>query len=151
MSYFSVLLCVSQHAATVLLHHPCIASRERVFLSVLARSCLTHYILTSHPLLARHRVRKILPLLLMSGLAEVALAKLLPTFNRTQMFLNKRRLWWSDFTVSSVFSQWPWYPGDAPWSCPPWSLLMSAIGWRTRHPQGKHLLPQVGAGSTTAC
>eukprot|EP00066_Takifugu_rubripes_P017246 XP_011606512.1 PREDICTED: tumor protein p53-inducible protein 13 [Takifugu rubripes] len=42
------------HAATVLLHHPCAPFRERLVLSVLARSCLTHYVLTSHPKLRRH-------------------------------------------------------------------------------------------------
>ncbi|XP_029923394.1 uncharacterized protein tp53i13 [Myripristis murdjan] len=37
------------HGATVLLYHPCAALRERLLLSVLARSCLSDYILTLHP------------------------------------------------------------------------------------------------------
>lgn len=79
-SHFSVLPCVSQHAATVFLHHPCAPLHERMLLSILARSCLTHYILTSHPQLKQHTVRQTLPLLLTSGLAEATLAKVLLTF-----------------------------------------------------------------------
>ncbi|KAJ8369272.1 hypothetical protein SKAU_G00093000 [Synaphobranchus kaupii] len=37
-----------QHGATVLLYHPCAPVSERVRLSVLARSCLSHYIITPH-------------------------------------------------------------------------------------------------------
>ncbi|XP_030193183.1 tumor protein p53-inducible protein 13 isoform X2 [Gadus morhua] len=37
------------HGATVLLYHPCAPLSERVRLSVLARSCLSDYIITPHP------------------------------------------------------------------------------------------------------
>ncbi|KAK5929162.1 hypothetical protein CgunFtcFv8_010417 [Champsocephalus gunnari] len=43
------------HGATVLLYHPCCPLRERLLLSVLARSCLPDYIMTSHPQLNTHR------------------------------------------------------------------------------------------------
>lgn len=43
------------HGATVLLYHPCSPLRERLLLSVLARSCLPDYIMTSHPQLNKHR------------------------------------------------------------------------------------------------
>nr|XP_046244552.1 uncharacterized protein tp53i13 isoform X2 [Scatophagus argus] len=43
------------HAATVLLYHPCIPLHERLHLSVLARSCLSDYIITAHPQLNKHR------------------------------------------------------------------------------------------------
>uniref|UniRef100_UPI003AACF018 uncharacterized protein tp53i13 n=1 Tax=Centroberyx gerrardi TaxID=166262 RepID=UPI003AACF018 len=42
------------HGATVLLYHPCAPLRERLLLSVLARSCLSDYILTPHPELREH-------------------------------------------------------------------------------------------------
>ncbi|KAM9317627.1 uncharacterized protein tp53i13 [Pholidichthys leucotaenia] len=42
------------HGATVLLHHPCAPPHERLLLSHLARSCLTDYIITPHPLLKNH-------------------------------------------------------------------------------------------------
>uniref|UniRef100_A0A8C3G6H9 Tumor protein p53-inducible protein 13 n=2 Tax=Cyclopterus lumpus TaxID=8103 RepID=A0A8C3G6H9_CYCLU len=42
------------HGATVLLYHPCAPLRERLLLSVLARSCLPDYIVTSHPRLSEH-------------------------------------------------------------------------------------------------
>ncbi|KAF1393776.1 hypothetical protein PFLUV_G00019560 [Perca fluviatilis] len=37
------------HGAPVLLYHPCAPLHERLLLSVLARSCLPDYIITSHP------------------------------------------------------------------------------------------------------
>ncbi|XP_034460649.1 tumor protein p53-inducible protein 13 isoform X1 [Hippoglossus hippoglossus] len=40
--------------ATVLLYHPCAPLHERHFLSVLARSCLSEYIITPHPHLNQH-------------------------------------------------------------------------------------------------
>ncbi|KAM8902791.1 uncharacterized protein tp53i13 [Spinachia spinachia] len=40
--------------ATVLLYHPCVPLHERLLLSVLARSCLPHYVVTSHPHLGEH-------------------------------------------------------------------------------------------------
>uniref|UniRef100_A0AAQ4NRK6 Tumor protein p53-inducible protein 13 n=1 Tax=Gasterosteus aculeatus aculeatus TaxID=481459 RepID=A0AAQ4NRK6_GASAC len=40
--------------ATVLLYHPCAPLQERLLLSVLARSCLSHYVVTSHPHLEEH-------------------------------------------------------------------------------------------------
>ncbi|XP_063762800.1 uncharacterized protein tp53i13 [Eleginops maclovinus] len=43
------------HGATVLLYHPCSPLRERLLLSVLARSCLPDSIMTSHPQLNKHR------------------------------------------------------------------------------------------------
>lgn len=42
------------HAATVLLFHPCAPPHERLLLSVLARSCLSDYIITPHPQLRKH-------------------------------------------------------------------------------------------------
>ncbi|XP_033488193.1 uncharacterized protein tp53i13 isoform X1 [Epinephelus lanceolatus] len=42
------------HGATVLLYHPCAPRHERLLLSVLARSCLPGYIITSHPQLNEH-------------------------------------------------------------------------------------------------
>lgn len=42
------------HAATVLLFHPCAPPSERLLLSVLARSCLSDYIITLHPQLRKH-------------------------------------------------------------------------------------------------
>ncbi|XP_054456728.1 uncharacterized protein tp53i13 [Anoplopoma fimbria] len=42
------------HGATVLLYHPCAPLHERLLLSVLARSCLPDYIMTSHPQLSEH-------------------------------------------------------------------------------------------------
>lgn len=42
------------HGATVLLYHPCAPLHERLLLSVLARSCLPDYIITSHPQLNEH-------------------------------------------------------------------------------------------------
>ncbi|TKS81327.1 hypothetical protein D9C73_015432 [Collichthys lucidus] len=42
------------HAATVLLYHPCAPLHERLLLSVLARSCLTDYIISPHPQLSKH-------------------------------------------------------------------------------------------------
>lgn len=57
LQLFSSHSSVSQHAATVLLHHPCTPPQERAFLSLLARSCLQRYVLTSHPQLRRHTVR----------------------------------------------------------------------------------------------
>lgn len=53
-----VLLCIFQRAATVLLYHPCAPLHERLLLSVLARSCLPHYIITPHPQLNNHTVRR---------------------------------------------------------------------------------------------
>ncbi|XP_039985847.1 tumor protein p53-inducible protein 13 isoform X2 [Xiphias gladius] len=44
-----------RHGATVLLHHPCAPLNERLLLSVLARSCLSDYIITPHPQLSKHR------------------------------------------------------------------------------------------------
>ncbi|KAG7281447.1 hypothetical protein CRUP_029896 [Coryphaenoides rupestris] len=44
------------HGATVLLYHPCAPLSERVRLSVLARSCLSDYIITPHPQLERTHV-----------------------------------------------------------------------------------------------
>ncbi|CAL8344924.1 unnamed protein product [Arctogadus glacialis] len=44
------------HGATVLLYHPCAPLSERVRLSVLARSCLSDYIITPHPELEHTRV-----------------------------------------------------------------------------------------------
>ncbi|XP_056296688.1 uncharacterized protein tp53i13 isoform X2 [Pseudoliparis swirei] len=43
------------HGATVLLYHPCAPLRERLLLSVLARSCLPDHVVTSHPHLSEHR------------------------------------------------------------------------------------------------
>ncbi|XP_046891213.1 tumor protein p53-inducible protein 13 isoform X2 [Hypomesus transpacificus] len=45
-----------QHGATVLLYHPCAPVQERVRLAVLARSCLSSYIITPHPDLSTHRM-----------------------------------------------------------------------------------------------
>ncbi|XP_062328837.1 tumor protein p53-inducible protein 13 isoform X1 [Osmerus eperlanus] len=45
-----------QHGATVLLYHPCAPIQERGRLSVLARSCLSSYIITPHPDLSTHRM-----------------------------------------------------------------------------------------------
>ncbi|XP_031150810.1 tumor protein p53-inducible protein 13 isoform X2 [Sander lucioperca] len=42
------------HGAPVLLYHPCAPLHERLLLSVLARSCLPDYIITSHPQLNEH-------------------------------------------------------------------------------------------------
>ncbi|XP_040901742.1 tumor protein p53-inducible protein 13 [Toxotes jaculatrix] len=42
------------HGATVLLYHPCAPLHERLLLSVLARSCLSDYIVTPHPQLSKH-------------------------------------------------------------------------------------------------
>lgn len=42
------------HGTTVLLYHPCAPLHERLLLSVLARSCLPSYIITSHPQLSEH-------------------------------------------------------------------------------------------------
>ncbi|XP_071352592.1 uncharacterized protein tp53i13 isoform X2 [Trachinotus anak] len=42
------------HGATVLLYHPCAPLHERLLLSVLARSCLSDYIITPHPQLNTH-------------------------------------------------------------------------------------------------
>ncbi|XP_029135294.1 uncharacterized protein tp53i13 isoform X1 [Labrus bergylta] len=42
------------HEAVVLLHHPCAPLHERLLLSVLARSCLPHYIITAHKQLSKH-------------------------------------------------------------------------------------------------
>ncbi|XP_029301415.1 uncharacterized protein tp53i13 isoform X2 [Cottoperca gobio] len=42
------------HGATVLLYHPCAPHHERLLLSVLARSCLPDYIITSNPQLSEH-------------------------------------------------------------------------------------------------
>ncbi|TNN37616.1 hypothetical protein EYF80_052218 [Liparis tanakae] len=42
------------HGATVLLYHPCAPLRERLLLSVLARSCLPDHVVTSHPHLSEH-------------------------------------------------------------------------------------------------
>lgn len=52
-----VSVCVDQRGATVLLYHPCAPLQERLLLSVLARSCLSHYVVTSHPHLEEHMVR----------------------------------------------------------------------------------------------
>ncbi|KAM4628084.1 uncharacterized protein tp53i13 [Polymixia lowei] len=41
------------HGATVLLYHPCAPLREQVRLSVLARSCLSNYIITPYPQLSK--------------------------------------------------------------------------------------------------
>ncbi|KAG7478749.1 hypothetical protein JOB18_007372 [Solea senegalensis] len=43
-----------QHGAIVLLYHPCVSLHERHLLSVLARSCLSDYIITPHPRLKQH-------------------------------------------------------------------------------------------------
>lgn len=45
-----------QHGATVLLFHPCAPASERDRLSVLARSCLSSYIITPHPDLSTQRM-----------------------------------------------------------------------------------------------
>ncbi|XP_023263908.1 tumor protein p53-inducible protein 13 [Seriola lalandi dorsalis] len=37
------------HGATVFLYHPCAPLHERLLLSILARSCLSEYIITPHP------------------------------------------------------------------------------------------------------
>ncbi|KAM6931845.1 uncharacterized protein tp53i13 isoform 2-T2 [Lycodopsis pacificus] len=42
------------HGATVLLYHPCVPLHERLLLSVLARSCLSDYIVSAHPQLKEH-------------------------------------------------------------------------------------------------
>ncbi|GAA6231299.1 tumor protein p53-inducible protein 13 [Lates japonicus] len=42
------------HGSTVLLYHPCAPLHERHLLSVLARSCLSEYIITPHPELNKH-------------------------------------------------------------------------------------------------
>ncbi|XP_026168634.1 uncharacterized protein tp53i13 [Mastacembelus armatus] len=42
------------HGVIVLLYHPCAPVHERLYLSVLARSCLPEYIITSHPQLSKH-------------------------------------------------------------------------------------------------
>ncbi|XP_042342591.1 uncharacterized protein tp53i13 [Plectropomus leopardus] len=42
------------HGATVLLYHPCTPLHERLLLSVLARSCLPDFIMSSHPQLNEH-------------------------------------------------------------------------------------------------
>ncbi|XP_064157208.1 uncharacterized protein tp53i13 isoform X1 [Anguilla rostrata] len=44
-----------QNGATVFLYHPCASVSERVRLSVLARSCLSHYIITPHYELGANR------------------------------------------------------------------------------------------------
>ncbi|CAL8360966.1 unnamed protein product [Merluccius merluccius] len=44
------------HGATVLLYHPCAPLSEHVRLSVLARSCLSDYVITPHPQLEDKRV-----------------------------------------------------------------------------------------------
>lgn len=87
LSLVSVLLCLSQHAAVVLLHHPCVPARERMFLSVLARSCLTHYILTSHPQLQQQWVRQAFLFLFTSGLPHATSAKVLLTLKEESRIL----------------------------------------------------------------
>nr|XP_020441687.1 tumor protein p53-inducible protein 13 [Monopterus albus] len=42
------------HGVPVLLYHPCAPLQEHLSLSVLARSCLPDYIITSHPQLSKH-------------------------------------------------------------------------------------------------
>ncbi|XP_034023822.1 tumor protein p53-inducible protein 13 isoform X2 [Thalassophryne amazonica] len=54
-TYFLQPRYSQQHGATVLLYHPCAPLRERLVLSALARSCLSDYILTSHPQLNKTR------------------------------------------------------------------------------------------------
>ena len=56
----SVCVYIFQHAATVLLYHPCAPLHERLLLSGLARSCLLDYIITPHLQLSNHTVRQAL-------------------------------------------------------------------------------------------
>lgn len=44
-----------KNGALVFLYHPCVSAEARRSLTGLARSCLSHYILTPHPWLSQHR------------------------------------------------------------------------------------------------